>query len=226
MAVKGTAATPGILILLGGAALLYWAIFDKNGVLNKFAAPPPVFALSDPSGSTGTPPDLTPGHTKVPKGFAVTRFNQGLAPLSPNVGSFTYAQQKAAFINAIAEGEGGYNSINPHSGAIGRYQILPAIWRSWAQKYLGNANAAPTPANQDYVVGKRIDEYYTNYNAKIATGQLPNDVSVWTRIAVAWSRGPSMAARPSWHDWNRHGYVYATQAIYRMAKLLGTTTYP
>ena len=42
-------------------------------------------------------------------------------------------------------------SANSTSGAIGKYQIMPTNWRAWSLKYLGNANAAPTPANQETV---------------------------------------------------------------------------
>jgi hypothetical protein len=225
LATRGTAATPGILILLGGAALLYWALFDKNGVINKFAVPPPVFADSPTdTNPTGSPPPS--GNNPHKGGDAVARFNTGAAPPSVEIGTATYAQQKAAFMAAIAGQEGGYNSINPKSGAIGKYQVLPAVWRSWARKYLGDPNAAPTPANQELVVGKRMDDYYNNFNNKRATGAIDPSIGTWTYIAVAWSRGSRMANKPSWKDWNRHGYIYATNAIWQMAANLGHATTP
>jgi hypothetical protein len=37
------------------------------------------------------------------------------------------------------------------SGEFGAYQYMPGTWKERAQKYLGNANAQPTPENQSFV---------------------------------------------------------------------------
>lgn len=54
------------------------------------------------------------------------------------------------FMTAVARVESGGNhkAVNKTSGAYGRYQIMPENWRPWARRYLGNANAKPTLANQ------------------------------------------------------------------------------
>lgn len=66
------------------------------------------------------------------------------------------------FMKAIARVESGgrYDAVNSSSGAKGKYQIMPANWGAWAGKYLGNANAAWTPENQEKVArGKFADLY-------------------------------------------------------------------
>lgn len=62
------------------------------------------------------------------------------------------------FMRAIASVESGgrYTARNRTSGAFGKYQIMPASWRTWARQYLGNANAAPTPGNQERVARAKM----------------------------------------------------------------------
>ena len=64
----------------------------------------------------------------------------------------------ARFMNAIAKVESGgrYTAQNASSGAYGKYQIMPSNWPAWARQYLGNAHAAPTPANQERVAAGEV----------------------------------------------------------------------
>ena len=62
------------------------------------------------------------------------------------------------FLYALGQAESGgrYEARNPTSGAYGKYQIMPSSWRDWAARYLGNANAAQTPANQEHVARAKV----------------------------------------------------------------------
>ena len=71
----------------------------------------------------------------------------------PNVDRFMAA------LGAV-ESHGRYDAVNATSGAIGKYQILPANWASWSLRYLGTASAAPTPANQDAVARHKLIALY------------------------------------------------------------------
>lgn len=66
------------------------------------------------------------------------------------------------FMTAIAKVESGgrYNARNRRSGAYGKYQIMPRSWRGWARQYLGNANARPTPRNQEIVAKAKMTALY------------------------------------------------------------------
>ena len=86
----------------------------------------------------------------------------------------------ARFMSAVARVESGgdYYARNSSSGAYGKYQIMPASWRGWADRYLGNANAAPTPANQEIVAAAKMRALY----AWLGT---------WRRVAYWWLTGSS-----------------------------------
>lgn len=67
-----------------------------------------------------------------------------------------------AFMTAIAHVESGgrYTARNKSSGAYGKYQMMPANWPGWAQKYLGNASAPQTPENQEKVARAKFTDLY------------------------------------------------------------------
>ena len=67
-----------------------------------------------------------------------------LAKDPPGLARFMYALGQA-------ESHGDYAARNESSGAYGKYQIMPASWRAWAGRYLGDPNAKPSPANQEIV---------------------------------------------------------------------------
>jgi hypothetical protein len=68
----------------------------------------------------------------------------------------------SAFMRAIAHVESGgrYTAVNKSSGARGKYQIMPSNWPGWAHKYLGDANAPWTPANQEKVAEGKFKALY------------------------------------------------------------------
>ena len=84
----------------------------------------------------------------------------------------------ARFMNAIAKVESGgrYTAQNASSGAFGKYQIMPSNWPAWARQYLGNAHAAPTPANQERVAAAKFRALY-------------NWLGSWRRVAYWWLTG-------------------------------------
>ena len=74
------------------------------------------------------------------------------------------------------ESGGNYFARNRSSGAYGKYQIMPSNWPSWARKYLGNAKARQTPANQEKVAHGKFKDLYRS-------------VGSWRRVAYWWLTG-------------------------------------
>ena len=115
----------------------------------------------------------------------------------------TYAFDRAElsrFMRAVAqvESHGNPTALNATSGAYGRYQILPDNWRAWARRYLGNANAKPTLANQERVA-----------RAKMA--QLYRWLGSWRRVSYWWLTGSSQTT--AWSHAARQ-YVARVMAIF------------
>jgi hypothetical protein len=84
----------------------------------------------------------------------------------------------ARFMAALAKVESGgdYYARNATSGAYGKYQIMPLSWRAWAERYLGDANAKPTPTNQEIVAAAKIRALYSWLGS-------------WRRVAYWWLTG-------------------------------------
>ena len=101
------------------------------------------------------------------------------------------------FMAAIAKVESGGNhkARNEISGAYGRYQILPSNWRAWAKRYLGNANAKPTAANQEKVARAKMRSLYR---------WLGN----WRRVSYWWLTGSSRKSA-----WSRAATNYVTRVM-------------
>ena len=76
--------------------------------------------------------------------------------------SLAHAPGIDRFMAATGQVESGgrYDAVNPISGAYGKYQILPSNWPAWAAKYLGDANARPTPTNQEIVARGKFHDLY------------------------------------------------------------------
>jgi hypothetical protein len=83
------------------------------------------------------------------------------------------------------ESGGRYNLTNPVSGAYGKYQIMPANWPSWANKYVGRANAKPTPQNQETVASGKLADLYAW-------------LKKWERVAYWWLTGDTNANQQQW----------------------------
>jgi hypothetical protein len=87
------------------------------------------------------------------------------------------------FMQAVGqvESHGNHTARNIHSGAYGRYQIMPVNWRAWARRYLGNANARPTPANQERVARAKMASLYRWLGS-------------WKRVSYWWLTGSSQTS--------------------------------
>ena len=57
-----------------------------------------------------------------------------------------------------ASGSDPYNTVGDNGTSIGRYQIQKSNWPSWAAKYLGNPNAAPTEENQNKLAYSKVSD--------------------------------------------------------------------
>jgi hypothetical protein len=92
---------------------------------------------------------------------------------------------KAAPLPGIAaqESGGNYYAVNPQSGAIGKYQIMPQNWAEWAKAAGLGKNAPTTPENQEIVYKSRMDYYMKKYG---------NDMRL---AAAAWYGGEGAANR-------------------------------
>jgi hypothetical protein len=102
----------------------------------------------------------------------------------------------ARFMYALGRAESGgrYTARNPASGAYGKYQIMPSSWRAWADRYLGDPNARPTPANQEIVATAKVRALYSGLQS-------------WRRVAYWWLTGSSRTT-----GWS----TYATRYVARV----------
>jgi hypothetical protein len=115
----------------------------------------------------------------------------------------TFASDPAAlsrFMYAMGQVESGgnYDARNATSGAYGKYQIMPSNWPSWALRYLGDASARQTPANQEIVAAGKFRDLYRSLQS-------------WRRVAYWWLTGSSRTT-----DWSTYAtrYVNKVMAIY------------
>ncbi len=105
----------------------------------------------------------------------------------------TNAQSIANAIRTVESG-GNYNAKGA-SGESGAYQFMPSTWKGWAGKYLGNANAPMTKANQDKVALAKINDLLKQgYNAQ--------------QIALIWNGGSPTIKKGT----NSFGVKYDTGA--------------
>lgn len=101
------------------------------------------------------------------------------------------------FMSAVARVESGGNhkARNETSGAYGRYQILPSNWRAWARRYLGDANAKPTMANQEKVAKAKMRSLYRWLGS-------------WRRVSYWWLTGSSETSA-----WSRAASSYVARVM-------------
>ncbi|OGO58501.1 MAG: hypothetical protein A2Z32_03445 [Chloroflexi bacterium RBG_16_69_14] len=122
----------------------------------------------------------------------------------PGLSRFMYALGRA-------ESGGNYYARNATSGAYGKYQIMPSSWRAWADRYLGDPNAKPTPANQEIVATAKVRALYKGLLS-------------WRRVAYWWLTGSSRTTGWSYYATryvNRvMGYYYNASA----ADIAGATS--
>lgn len=99
----------------------------------------------------------------------------------------TTTGQLGSFINAIGVKESGnnYSAVNRHSGALGKYQIMPFNIASWSRAALGYSISPSqflsSPQLQETIARHKLTEYYNKYGPAGA--------------AVAWYAGPGSADR-------------------------------
>ncbi|MEP6637869.1 MAG: transglycosylase family protein [Chloroflexota bacterium] len=103
----------------------------------------------------------------------------------------------ARFMYALGEVESGgnYYARNASSGAYGKYQIIPASWRAWADRYLGDPNARPTPANQEIVATAKVRTLYRGLLS-------------WRRVAYWWLTGSSQTS-----GWSTYATSYVSRVM-------------
>ena len=90
---------------------------------------------------------------------------------------------------------GGNYKARGESGEYGAYQFMPSTWRSWSSKYLGNANAEMTRANQNKVAVSHINSLFNKgYNPR--------------QIALAWNAGSPKEVKGV----NKYGVKYDSGA--------------
>jgi len=117
-----------------------------------------------------------------------------LASDPPGLSRFMYAMGQV-------ESGGNYYARNASSGAYGKYQIMPSNWPGWALRYLGNASAKQTPANQEVVAAGKFRSLYRGLDS-------------WRRVAYWWLTGSSQTT-----GWS----TYATSYVSRVMTIYRTT---
>ena len=88
---------------------------------------------------------------------------QPLQPAAPPIRLVPESQLSIEqFMTGLAciESSGRYAAVNAESGAIGKYQIMPRNWRTWAGRFLDDPGAQPTPENQELVARVRIERLH------------------------------------------------------------------
>ena len=106
------------------------------------------------------------------------------------------------FMHAVGQVESGgrYTARNSRTRAYGKYQILPSNWRAWAKRYLGSANARPTPRNQERV-------------ARAKFTALQRWLGDWRYVAHWWLTGSGSKHVAHWSHASRR-YVKTVMTIY------------
>jgi len=101
---------------------------------------------------------------------------------------------KLAMAIGVVESGGNYNAKGG-SGESGAFQFMPSTWKSWAGKYLGNANAPLTKANQNEVAIKKVTDLINQgYDEK--------------QIALIWNGGQPVVKKGV----NQYGVAYDSGA--------------
>lgn len=91
-----------------------------------------------------------------------------------------------ALVRAIAgkESGGNYSAVNPHSGALGKYQIMPGNIASWSREALGYSitpqQFLANPRLQEQIAQHRLRKYYSQYGAAgAASAWYSGDPNKW-----------------------------------------------
>jgi hypothetical protein len=119
----------------------------------------------------------------------------GVASPAPTIAADPPGLDRFMVAVARVESGGNHKARNTVSGAYGRYQILPSNWRAWARRYLGDANAKPTPANQEKVARAKMRSLYRWLGS-------------WRRVSYWWLTGSSRTSA-----WSRAATNYVTRVM-------------
>lgn len=108
------------------------------------------------------------------------------------------------FVRAIANqesGGNGYSRVNPDSGALGKYQIMPGNIPSWSRSALGHSITAKqflrSPALQDRIATAMLRKYVQKYGYSGAAAAWyggPGVAQNWSRMTNPQGRYPSIAS--------------------------------
>ena len=133
-----------------------------------------------------------------------------VASLQAPFGTSAHAPGIDRFLYALGQVESGgnYYARNPTSGAYGKYQIMPSNWPSWAEKYLGNADAPQSPRNQEIVARGKVHD-------------LHHWLGKWRRVAYWWLTGSSKTS--GWSDYASR-YVEKVITIYKGTTIVRSTS--
>lgn len=185
---------------LGGSDYLDQAeemIFKANQ-LNQQAA---IARAARPVNFKGTPPPLDVNRTLEVRRLDAKRGRGAASVASPSPSPKGNFQQ---FVNAIAgkESGGSYSARNPSSGAMGKYQIMPANIAGpggWDKEILGKNITAEqfmnNPKLQDQIAIGKLKQYYNRYGVKgAASAWYSGDPNKWRNTS-------SQGAYPSIYEY-------------------------
>jgi len=119
-----------------------------------------------------------------------------------------------AFLRALGQVESGgnYYAVNSTTGAYGKYQIMPSNWPAWAEQYLGDRYAKPTPENQEIVAKGKVHD-------------LHHWLGSWPVVAHWWLTGSSSKDQSTWSSYSK-SYVSKVMTLYEQygGAMLTTST--
>jgi len=181
------------------------ARYDFDSMMNQLKS---VRSLSD---SAGLP------QAQLPNYLAEYRKKYGVgSPVNlPNqVGGGIGGDDKfKRFVNAISgqESGGNYGIVNPDSGALGRYQIMPGNVPSWSKRVLGKTLTAKqflhSPALQDQIAQTMLRSYVKKYG--------------YSGAAAAWYGGEGVARNWSGRTNPQGRYPSIAKYVQQILKRMG-----
>lgn len=153
---------------------------------------------------------------KLPNYLKQYRKKYGVGgPVSFDFGANASGSKFDRFVNAIAAQESGrtgniYRKQNRDSGALGKYQIMPANIPSWSRSVLGrsitNKQFLDSPALQERIARTMLRRYVKKYG--------------YSGAAAAWYGGPGVARSFASHTASQGRYPsiasYVNQIMRRM----------
>ena len=93
-------------------------------------------------------------------GYDPVRAREIIAGIT-SIGKIDYQSWKQKLFGN--ESGGDYNAVNPKSGAIGKYQIMPENWPAWAVDAGLSADAPMSPENQEIVADAKLRPLFEKY---------------------------------------------------------------